>query len=136
MVRRPMAAERLRNARQDGTGPDNRELELAQAEHAFLSEQIAQLKHLLATAQIVDDGDLPTECVGIGSVVRVRDVEANEQDEFVLVGAWEANPAAGRVSTDCPIGQALYGLCVGEVAQVVAPEGILRYEVVAIERLP
>ena len=72
---------------------------------------------------------------GIGSHVRLRDLETAELVEYMLVGAIEANPGEGRVSVDAPVGRALIAATPGDVVNVASPGGELRFEVLAVETL-
>jgi transcription elongation factor GreA len=99
-----------------------------------LERQIAVLEDRLASAVVVHpepgDGEL-----SVGERARVRDLDTDELVEFRIVGAGEANPAAGSISYASPVGSALLGRRVGEVIEVEVPRGLLRLEVVSIEDL-
>ena len=97
-----------------------------------LERQIAVLEERLASAVVVHpepgDGELD-----VGELARVRDLDTGELVEYRIVGAGEANPAAGSISYASPVGSALLGRRVGEVIEVEVPSGLLRLEVVGIE---
>ena len=71
--------------------------------------------------------------VGIGSKVTVRDVEYGDEEVYQIVGSQEANPMQGRISDDSPFGRGLLGHRVGEIVDVEAPAGILKFEILKIE---
>lgn len=100
-------------------------------ELARLHQQIAVLEDRLAYAVVVypDPGD---DELDVGETARVRDFETGEVVEYRIVGAGEANPAAGSISYTSPVGAALLGRRVGDVVEVEVPSGLLRLEVVEI----
>ena len=127
--RRAMS-ERLREARADGHLDDNPALFDLLEEQAQLERRIATLETRLATARIAEpNGD---GSAGIGSSVRLRDLETSELFEYELVGAIEGNVGQGRVSVEAPVGRALLGAATGDVVTVACPHSELRLEVVDV----
>jgi transcription elongation factor GreA len=127
-------ADHIRAAKALGDVAENPEYETAKAEQAFLESRILELKNVLTTAHVVDEFEAPTDEVGIGSVVRVRDLESDDEWDYTIVGSWEADPLEDRISNESPIGEALIGRKVGDTVEAEVPEGIARYEVVGIAR--
>jgi transcription elongation factor GreA len=126
----PELSERLRDARQDGHLADNPPLFDLLEEQAQLDGRIAVLEAQLASAQIAapaTDG-----CAGIGSRVRVRDLEVGSIVEYELVGAIEPQVGDGRVSVAAPVGRALVGQRVGARLDVATPGGTRPLEVLSI----
>jgi transcription elongation factor GreA len=126
----PGLSERLREARQDGHLADNPPLFDLLQEQAQLDERIARLEARLAAARIAapaTDGR-----AGIGSRVRVRDLEAGDTAEYELVGAIEPNVGNGRVSVAAPVGRALVGQRVGARLDVATPGGKLPLEILGV----
>jgi transcription elongation factor GreA len=126
----PELSERLRDARQDGHLADNPPLFDLLEEQAQLDQRIALLEAQLAAAQIAapaTDGR-----AGIGSRVRVRDLEVGNTAEYELVGASEPNVGNGRVSVAAPVGRALFGQRVGARLDVATPGGKLPLEVLGV----
>ena len=120
-------SERLRDARQDGHLSDNPQLFDLLEERAQLDGRIAVLEAQLAAAEIaapVSDG-----CAGIGSRVRVRDLEVGDTVDYELVGAIEPKVGTGRVSVAAPVGKALVGQRVGARLDVETPGGTLPLEI-------
>ena len=101
-------------------------------ELAGLERQIGVLENTLASAIVVhpDPGDGELD---VGELARLRDLDTGELVEYRIVGAGEANPAAGSISYASPVGSALLGRRVGEVVEVAVPSGVLRLEVLQIE---
>jgi transcription elongation factor GreA len=123
-------SELLRAARNDGDLDDNPMLLELLGEQAQLEHRIAKLAAELAVAEVARPPRGGT--VGIGSVVRVRDVDTRETFEYELVGPLEADPASGRVSMSAPIGRALLGQRRGARIDVATPRGTVVLEVVAV----
>jgi transcription elongation factor GreA len=126
----PGLSERLREARQDGHLADNPPLFDLLQEQAQLDQRISLLEARLAAAQIAapaTDGR-----AGIGSRVRVRDLEAGNIVEYELVGAIEPNVGNGRVSVAAPVGKALVGQRVGARLDVATPGGTFPLEVLGV----
>jgi transcription elongation factor GreA len=127
--RRAMS-ERLWEARADGHLEDNPALFDLLEEQAQLERRIATLEARLAAARIAEpNGD---GSVGIGSSVRLRDLETSELSEYELVGAIEGNVGDGRVSIEAPVGRALVGAAVGDIVIVACPSGELRFAVMSV----
>jgi transcription elongation factor GreA len=123
-------SELLRAARNDGDLDDNPMLLELLVEQAQLEQRIAKLAAELAGAKVTRPPRGGT--VGIGSVVRVRDVDTGEAFQYELVGPLEADPASGRVSLAAPIGRALLGQRRGARIDVATPRGSVALDVVAV----
>ena len=108
-VRRQEVAEHIRQAKDLGDVSENTEYEDAKQEQAFLEGRIADLKLILGSSIILEEADIPIDEVGVGSVVKVRDLELKEDWEFTMVGSFEADPVEDRISNQSPIGEALMG---------------------------
>ena len=122
--------ERVREARADAPFDDNPALFDAVQQQAQLERRIAVLEAHLSAARIAEpDGN---GVAGIGSLLRLRDLETDEHVEYTLVGSIEANPGQGRLSVDAPVGRALIAATAGEVVTVACPGGKLRFEVISV----
>lgn len=131
-VRRREVADRIRQAREYGDISENSEYEDAKNEQAFIEGRILTLEKTLRNARILEnDGTRPGQ-VGLGSRVRLRDLDLNEEEEYLIVGTLEANPAENRISNESPVGQAIMGQSVGAVVQVDAPGGAMRFQIIEI----
>jgi transcription elongation factor GreA len=133
-VRRHEVADQIRDAKGFGALEENAEYEAAKNEQAFVEGRILELKNILNAARIVEDSEAPTDTVGIGSVVTVKDLDSQEQWDYILVGSVEADPDEDRISNESPIGEALMGHKVGDVVEFKIPVGVARYEIMAIRR--
>jgi transcription elongation factor GreA len=127
---RQRLSELLRAARNDGDLDDNPMLLELLGEQAQLEQRIAKLAAELACAKVARPPRGGT--VGIGSVVRVRDIDTGETFDYELVGPLEADPASGRVSMAAPIGRALLGQRRGARIDVATPRGTVALKVVAV----
>jgi transcription elongation factor GreA len=125
-------AKRLRHAISMGDLSENADYIAAKEEQAFLEGKIQELEAILSRATIVDDrGD--GNSVQIGTTVRVEGANSTEE-VFHLVGMKEADPREGKISNESPIGKALIGLKVGEVAMADTPAGTLEFKIIEIVR--
>lgn len=130
---RRRAADRLREAAaSDANLNENADYLAARQEQARLERRIGLLAERLRSARVV------APCLGNGRIdpaerVRVRDLGSGRRLEIELVGPFEVDPVAGRISVASPLGRALVGLRRGEVAEVDAPRGRLSFEVLAVE---
>ncbi|MEI6914214.1 MAG: transcription elongation factor GreA [Armatimonadota bacterium] len=133
-IDRKRVAERIREAKAFGDFAENSEYDDAKNEQAFIEGRIDELNAILKHAAIIDETGIPVDHVGIGSVVRVKDLETLEEWEYRIVGAFEANPALDSISNESPIGGALLNARTGDIIEVSVPAGIARYEIVDIHR--
>lgn len=131
-VKRREVAERIKTAREFGDISENSEYEDAKNEQAFIEGRIQSLEQMLRQARVVDEKGQDPNVVHIGSHVTVRDLEEDVEEEYILVGATEADPIKNRISNESPVGKALMGTTVGQKVEVTAPVGKIRLEVVKI----
>jgi transcription elongation factor GreA len=130
-VERPAIADRIRTAREWGDLKENAEYHDAKNDQAFLETKILRLQERLRNATVVDEaaGD---GTVGFGSEVRVRDEQSGKELTWTLVGATEADLAAGRLSVESPVAQALTGRREGEDVAVATPRGERHYTILGV----
>lgn len=132
--RRREVAERIRVAREFGDIAENAEYDDAKNEQAMLEHKIAQLEERLLDARVIDTGALDTSVVSVGSVVRLRDVDAKETVEYHIVGSAEANPVERKLSNESPVGRAILGHKKGETVEVATPRGgTVRFKIMEIK---
>lgn len=130
---RQEVAERIRDAITYGELTENSEYEDAKNAQAFLEGRIEDLKHIMQIARPLDPDDIPTDHVGIGSIVTVRDSDDDDW-EFTMVSPVEANPNRDKISDESPVGEALIGKRVGDKVTVNTPAGKMRYEIISIRK--
>jgi transcription elongation factor GreA len=133
-VRRQEVAHRLHEAMEGGDIQENAEYEDARNERAFVEGRILTLETILSKAVLIEDGTSPTDHVGLGSRVTVIEVNGDEVEPelYHVVGSTEADPVEGRISNESPLGRQLMGSKVGDVVKVNAPDGLIRFKIVAI----
>lgn len=131
-VRRKEVSERIKVALGYGDLSENAEYDEAKNEQAQVEDRIAKLELMVRNARIIDEDSLTDDVVNIGSTVKVKDLEDDEEDEFIIVGSVESDPLEGKISNESPVGSKLIGLKVGDVAEVEVPDGIIKYEVIGI----
>jgi len=128
--RRREIAERIQKARELGDLTENAEYQAAREEQAAVEGRIAELEELMKRAEVVKNNKECPVQIEVGCKVRVH-LEDQEQ-EFQIVGAPEADPANGKISHESPLGQALLGKKIGDKIEVEAPIGKLIYKILDI----
>ena len=134
-VREKEVAELIKEARSFGDLSENSEYDEAKTEQGKLYSKIAELKVLIENAEIVDkaEQDAPKDTVTLGSIVKVLDVEFEEDQVYEIVGSQEANPKEGRISDDSPVGRALHSHRAGDTVSVAAPAGEIKLQILSVE---
>lgn len=131
-VKRPALADRLRHAIRQGDLSENADYITAKEEQGFLEGRILQIDALLRRAIVVEKAD-STDAVAIGHSVTVIEAGTDQAEVYQIVGSAEADPAAGKISCESPMGRALLDREVGETVTVHAPAGDICFEVTRIE---
>lgn len=132
---RERIAERLESAFADGQDDefvDNAELEAARNEQSFLEGRIRELEEILGNYQLIEENG-PRDTVTVGNWVTVVEEDSEEEERYHLVGAAEADPAAGRISNESPLGKSLLGAKKGDTVIVNAPNGVINFRITKIE---
>ena len=134
-VRMKEVAEQIKEAHSFGDLSENSEYDEAKNEQGKVYSRIEELKVLIENAEIVDniDADAPKDAITLGSIVKVRDVAEDFEETYEIVGSQEANPRAGRISDDSPVGRGLHGHRAGETVSIMAPAGELKFEIISVE---
>ena len=131
-VRRKEVAEKIKIARSFGDLSENSEYDEAKDEQAIIEARIVEIEAMLKNVKVIDDHELSTELVNVGSKVKVEDLEYSEVIDYKIVGPSEADPSEGRISDESPVGAALIGHEVGEIVKVETPGGICTYKIMEI----
>src|ERR1043165_9682218 len=131
--KRREVAERIRIAREFGDIAENAEYDDAKNEQALLEHRIATPEERLRSARVLEKGDVKKDEVSVGSKVRLKDMETNKTVEYRIVGSAEANPAESKLSNESPVGKAILGKKKGEVVEVAAPRGALKFKILDIK---
>jgi transcription elongation factor GreA len=135
---RLLKVERSRNiqdiaeARAHGDLSENAEYHAAKERQSFIEGRIQELQAKLAMADVIDPAKINQSKIAFGAKVKVVDIEADTEYEFTLVGPGEADVKNGKISISSPVGRALIGKEVGDVAVVKAPARTIEYEITEI----
>ena len=121
--RRQEVAERIKEARAFGDISENSEYDDAKNEQAMLEKQIADLEEKLRSATVIDEDNVSTDVVGVGTTVHVKDQKTEKSVKYRIVGSAEANPAENKLSNESPVGKALLGKKRNEIVSVPLPRG-------------
>ena len=132
--KRTEIAERIKVARGFGDLSENAEYDEAKTAQSENEEQIAELETKLRLAKIIDAKDIDTKTIQIGNSVKLHDEEFDEDIEYTIVGSTEVNLAENKISNESPIGKALIGRKKGETVDVEAPEGVIKFKILAIKK--
>lgn len=119
-------------AREHGDLRENSEYKAAKERQTFLQARIGQLHRRLTALSMVNLDKIPTDKVGLGSNITVRDTSSGETVEYEIVTPEEADPSQGRISPSSPIGRTLLNHEAGDVVDVKVPSGEREYEIVKL----
>ena len=133
-VKRKEITEKIKVALGYGDLSENSEYDEAKNEQAFTEGRIIQLENMLKNAVVVDESEIPTDKVAVGTIVKVKDYEFDEEVEYSLVGSAEADPMNFKISNESPVGAALLGKKVGDLVEVSVPGGVNKFEILGIRR--
>ena len=125
-VRRREVAERIKEAREFGDISENSEYDDAKNEQMMLEKQIAEIEERLRSARVIEEGDVSSDVVSVGSTVHVKDQKTEKSVKYRIVGSSEANPSEQKLSNESPVGKALLGHKRGETVKVPVPRGPAR----------
>lgn len=133
-VKRKEITEKIKVARGYGDLSENSEYDEAKNEQAIVEARIAELEAMLKNVKIIDDEDLKSNVVHLGTRLLLKDVEFNEELEIKIVGSAEANPEEGLISDDSPIGKALLGKKANRAKdiEVQTPGGVSLFRILKI----
>ncbi len=133
-VRRAEVAEKLKEARSFGDLSENAEYDEAKNEQGILEARIAELEAYIANAEVVDDEHVSVHEIGVGSKIKLKDIDFGDVEVLQVVGSTESDPDNGKISEESPIGKAVMKKHVGDVVEVEAPAGIIKFEVLEISK--
>ncbi len=133
-VRRNEIADQIAVARGFGDLSENAEYDEAKKEQGKLEEDIVRLENTIRNAVVISDDEITTDKISVGTVVKVKNEETGDVDEYAIVGAQEADPYENKISHESPIGAALIGAKKGQVVEINIPAGIIHLKVQSIAR--
>ena len=134
VVKRKEVAQKIKEAREQGDLSENAEYDAAKDEQRDIEARIEELEKILKNAEVVDEDEVDLEVINIGCMVKILDVEYNDELEYKIVGSTEANSLKGKISNESPVGKALIGKKVGDVITVETQAGAFQYKVLEIQR--
>lgn len=133
-VKRYEVAARIKTAREYGDLSENAEYDEAKSEQGFVEGEISELEAKIKKVKVIDDNDIHTEDVGVGSIVKVKDLEFGDTEEYKIVGSAESDIIQNKLSNESPVGRGLIGAKVGQVVTIPIPDGEVQYEILDIRR--
>ena len=133
-VKRKEITEKIKVALGYGDLSENSEYDEAKNEQAFVEGKIVQLENTLRNASVIDENDISSDVVGIGSRVTVYDYDFEEEVTYSIVGSTEADPMNFKISNESPVGNALLGHKVDDEVVVQVPNGMSKFKILEIGR--
>lgn len=133
-VKRREVAERIKQALSFGDISENSEYDEAKNEQAHVEGKIVQLEAMLKRAKVIDEDEVKTDVVSVGSKVSIFDMEFEEEVEYFIVGSTEADPSKYKISNESPVGRALIGKAKDTVVEVQVPDGVIKYKILDIRK--
>ena len=131
---RAAIAERIRVALGFGDLSENSEYDEAKNAQAANEAKIAELENKIKYAKIINEDEIDTKTVQVGNIVKVLDMEFDEEIEYTIVGSTEVDLSQNKISNESPIGEALLGKKVKNVVEVQAPVGTIKFKILAIKK--
>lgn len=133
-VKRKEITEKIKVALGYGDLSENSEYDEAKNDQAFTEGRIIQLENMLKNAEVVDESEIPSDIVSVGSKVKVKDFDFDEEVEYTIVGSAEADPMKFKISNESPVGAGLLGKKVGDIVEIAIPDGVSKFEILEIKR--
>ena len=134
VYKRKEVAQKIKEAREQGDLSENAEYDAAKDEQRDIEARIEELEKLLKNVEVVGQDEVDADTVGIGSRVKLYDVEMDEEVEYTIVGSTEADALNGKISNESPVGAALIGSKVGETIVVETISGDPEFKILEIAR--
>ena len=134
VYRRKEVAQKIKEAREQGDLSENAEYDAAKEEQRDIELRIEKLENLLRNAEVVVEDEVELDKISVGCMVKVYDIEFEEELEFRIVGSTEAISLQNRISNESPVGKALIGAKVVDIVEVETQVGIMKYKVLEIQR--
>ena len=128
--KRSEIAERIKVALGFGDLSENSEYDEAKSAQAANENKIAELENKVRYAKIIDESEIDTKTVQVGNIVKILDLEFNEELEYTIVGSTEVDLSQNRISNESPMGKALLGAKKGQTVEVEAPAGKIPYKII------
>jgi transcription elongation factor GreA len=134
VVKRKEIAEKIKEARAQGDLSENAEYDAAKDEQSDMEKRIEEIEKILKNAEVIDETEVDLTKISIGSTVTLKDCDFDEEVTYRIVGSTEADILKGKISNECPLGEALLGKQIGDTVEVEGVDETSKYEILAIAR--
>ncbi len=134
LVKRQEVAQKIKEAREQGDLSENAEYDAAKDEQRDIEARIEELDKILKNAEVIDEEEVDINVISVGCQIKILDLEFDEEVVYKIVGSTEADSINGKISNESPVGKALIGKKIGEIAEVETQVGVVKYKVLGIER--
>ena len=134
LVQRKEIAEKIKEAREQGDLSENAEYDAARDEQRDNEARILELENLIKNAEVIEEGDIDRSHVHIGSIVKLLDMEYQEEIIFQIVGSAEVNSLENKISNESTLGKELMGRSVGEEFEVDSMGYVSKYKILEVNR--
>lgn len=133
-VKRKEVSEKIKVALSFGDLSENSEYDEAKNEQAMVEARINELEAILTNVEVVNEDEISTDKVSVGSTVTLKNLKNDKVDTFKIVGSTEASPLKKKISDESPVGKAVIGHKQGDVVDAEVPSGIIQYEIIEITK--
>jgi len=133
-VKRKEIAEKIKGALSFGDLSENSEYDEAKNDQAIMEARIAEIEAILKNVKVINESEIDTKTVSVGSKVTLKDLETDEKVEYKIVGSNEANPLEGRISDESPVGKGILGHKVRQKVEIETPGGVSKYQIMKISK--
>lgn len=133
-VKRKEVSEKIKVALSFGDLSENSEYDEAKNEQAMVESRISEVEVLLKNVHLVNEEDLTTDVVSLGSTVTLKNLKNDKVDTYKIVGSTEASPLKKRISDESPVGKAVLGHKQGETVDAEVPSGVIQYQILDIAK--
>jgi transcription elongation factor GreA len=131
-TKRPKILLAIEVAREHGDISENAEYDAAKEEFQFLQKKVAEIEEMIKNSEIMDVRRVEDDCVIFGCSITLKNLDTDEEVEYILVGPYESDIQKGKISLTSPLGRALMGKSVGDEVTFNAPGGQRTYEIVKV----
>ena len=133
-VQRPSISQQIGEARDKGDLSENAEYDAAKEAQGILEMKISKLQTVISNARLIDDSNIDNSKVYILSKVKIKNISNGMEIDYTLAAENEADIKAKKISVEAPIGKGLLGKSEGDIADIVTPGGIMKFEIIEISR--
>ncbi len=133
-IKRKEVSEKIKVALSFGDLSENSEYDEAKNEQAMVEARISELEAILVNVEVVNEDEISTDSVSVGSTVTLKNLKNDKVDTFKIVGSTEASPLKKKISDESPVGKAVLGHKQGDIVDAEVPSGIIQYEIIEISK--